>query len=83
MELSSVVPPLVWLITEYTASHREDGVWPLPGTIYDDSMMQFLSSRTEAEDRIDTYDTLIDGRRIDFTMSPDGTIRATVRTEEK
>ena len=83
MELSSVVPPLVWLVTEYSASHRENGDWPPPGTVYDDSMMQFISSRTDGEDRIDTYDTLIDGRRIDFTLSSDGTIRASVRTEER
>lgn len=83
MELSSVVPPLVWLIAEYSASYREDGVWPLPGTVYDDSTMQFLSSRTEGEERIDTYGTLIGGRRIDFILSSDGAIRVTVRTEDR
>lgn len=34
-------------------------------------------------DRIDTYGTLIEDRRIDVVLSPDGTIRVWVRNEEE
>lgn len=82
-ELVNVVPPLVWLITDYSASHREDGTWPEAATIHDDSMMPFLSSRMDDSDRIDTYGTLIEDRRIDVVLSPDGTIHVWVRNEEE
>ena len=83
VEFEWFVPAMVYLITDYTKSHREDGAWPPPGTISDSSAMPFLSSRVEGADRIDTYDTPFDGRQIDFALSPNGSIYAWVRNEER
>ncbi|MEM1211484.1 MAG: hypothetical protein AAGI68_04215 [Planctomycetota bacterium] len=65
----------------YTAAHREAGAWPDPGTVYDESMLPFLGSRDEGGDRVDTYGTFIEGRRIEVTLGADGAIEAWVVTE--
>jgi len=80
-ELRTALPPLVDLITSYSTSHREDGAWPEPGTIDDDSVLPYMGTRTDDGDRIDTYGTLIDGRRIDIVLSPHGSIRVWVASD--
>ncbi|MEM6553132.1 MAG: hypothetical protein AAF750_13525 [Planctomycetota bacterium] len=80
-ELRNVVPTLTRLVASYTEAHRERGAWPDPGTVYDESMLPFLGSRDDGGDRVDTYGTLIDGRRIEVTLGADGSIEAWVVSE--
>lgn len=78
METVWLVPALTHLVTSYMDTYHEQGSWPKPGTIYDDSALPYLSTRQKGEDRIDTYGTFMADRRIDVVLGADGTIQAWV-----
>lgn len=71
-----LVPAITLMVNEYTLHFQAEGSWPGPGAIYDDSVFPFLMSRSDNDERIDTYGTMLHDRRIEVTLHPDGQIAA-------
>ncbi|MEM1107902.1 MAG: hypothetical protein AAGH99_04345 [Planctomycetota bacterium] len=72
-EIAYVLPSVSYLVNEYTRHFIEEGEWPAPRTIYDDSTFNYVSTRSENGTRIDTYETL-SYRLVDVHLMEDGKI---------
>lgn len=74
VEMKYGVPELIDIVNGQKDYYFETGSWPEPPNADSDTLFRFVSTRTDDETRIDTYDTLMLDRWIELLLSADGAI---------
>ena len=70
------VPTLAWIIDDYLHAYQADGQWPAPGTITDDSSLEFVGTRRDNDGRVDLYRGLLIDRTYEIHLTDDGHAQA-------
>lgn len=75
-EFRLVVPRVATLVNAYTRAYEQDGAWPEPDTFESDWNLDYMGTRDEESDRIDTYQGGM--HQLDFVLHADGSVEVEV-----